>query len=491
MYITGGFTNPLNTDGSTIFLHKLLSNGDMSWEVTMGGPSLEEGQALATDSKGNVYMAGRFSNTVDFDPSINEVNVTSEGGQDIFVQKFNSDGGFLWVRTVGGTSVDQASGIAIDKDDNVYVTGSFERTVDFDPGMGTANLTAIGVEDMFVQKLDSDGNFVWAKQVGGSFVRGRSISTDADGAVYTTGFFRSFTDFDPGAGTFQLNSTGAFDDMFIHKLSADGDFVWAKQLTCSDSEGYGIQIDANNSIYATGFFKGTIDFDPSDKVQTAASNAGSDDIFIVKLNPCSPSAATETVASCGSYTSPSGKLFDASDTYQDTIANTSGCDSVITINLTITSIDTDVNIAGNVLTAATAGATYQWLDCDNGNQPITGETGQSFTATASGNYAVAITENACTDTSDCVNLVVTSVTDNLQAHPLKVFPNPTNGAVHVDFGTITHAAIEVYSIYGQLVFRNGKVSAKVYQFDLDVAAGVYFVKVATEGREMEFKLMKR
>ena len=148
------------------------------------------------------------------------------------------DGDFIWARAMGGSINDFGYSIAVDITGNVYTTGHFYGTADFDPGPGTFNLSA-AVEgappygsDIFVSKLDSDGNFIWAKRMGGSaeeWEEGNDIIVDVTGNVYITGVFYGTADFDPGPGTFNLTSAG-YRDTFVSKLDSAGDFVWAKRI---------------------------------------------------------------------------------------------------------------------------------------------------------------------------------------------------------------------------------------------------------------------
>ena len=106
---------------------------------------------------------------------------------------------FAWAKQLGGVGSENSYAIAVDANGNVYTTGYFWLTTDFDPGIGTYNLTSAGLYDIFVSKLDASGNFIWAKQIGGtSNDVGFSITVDANGNIYTTGYFRDTVDFDPG-----------------------------------------------------------------------------------------------------------------------------------------------------------------------------------------------------------------------------------------------------------------------------------------------------
>ena len=157
------------------------------------------------DSSGNVYTTGYFFFDVDFDPGAGSTELTSAGSNDVFVSKLDPLGNFVWAKRFGGPSSQVSFSIAVDDSGNVYTTGYFQGTADFDPGSGTSNLTSVGSEDVFVSKLNSVGNFVWAKSFGGI---GYSVAVDSSGNVYTTGYFAGTEDFDPGAGTSNILSLG-------------------------------------------------------------------------------------------------------------------------------------------------------------------------------------------------------------------------------------------------------------------------------------------
>jgi hypothetical protein len=246
-----------------IFISKLDATGNFVWAKAMGGANTDIGRSIATDAWGYVYTTGMFVNTVDFDPGAGTFNLTSAGIADIFVSKLDAAGNFVWAKAMGGTGFDIGYSIALDASGNVYTTGKFESTADFDPGVGTFNLTSAGVEDIFISKLDAAGNFVWAKSMGGtSYDHGYSIALDASGNVYTTGIFGDTIDFDPGVGTFNLTAAGQLD-IFISKLDAAGNFVWVKAMGGANTDiGRSITVDASGNVYTTGEFGGTVDFDP-------------------------------------------------------------------------------------------------------------------------------------------------------------------------------------------------------------------------------------
>ncbi|HYG18784.1 MAG TPA: SBBP repeat-containing protein, partial [Ohtaekwangia sp.] len=245
---------------------------------------------IAVDAAGNSYTTGSFNGTADFDPGAGVHNLTSAGSGDVFVCKLDKDGKFVWARAMGGTLYERPNNIATDAAGNVYTTGYFEGTADFDPGAGVFSFTA-AQKDVFISKLDTDGNFVWAKQFGGPFFyenQAYAIAVDPSGNVYTTGFFKNTTDFDPGPGVFNISHTTGGG--FVSKLDTDGNFVWAKAFTGEDggiATGNSLALDADGNIYTTGMFGKTIDFDPGAGVfnLTSTTNYVYSSTYISKLDP--------------------------------------------------------------------------------------------------------------------------------------------------------------------------------------------------------------
>lgn len=271
-----------------LFITTQINAQKFEWAKSAGGTSYDESYAIATDRNGNSYITGDFNGTVDFDPGAGIFNLTSAGSRDIFIQKLDASGNFVWAKRMGGSNYDKGNSIAVDDSGNVYTIGNFVSTVDFDPGTGTAYLSSTAGEpyntDIFIQKLNTAGNFVWAKSMGGgSDDQGWSITIDGLGNVYTTGTFRETADFNPGTVTFNLTSAGDVD-IFVSKLDALGNFVWAKRMGgISGDSGSFITVDDAGNIYTTGSFEDTVDFNPGTGITNIVS-AGFSDIFVQKLD---------------------------------------------------------------------------------------------------------------------------------------------------------------------------------------------------------------
>ena len=250
-----------------------------------GGINDDRGSSVAVDSSGNTYVAGDFTGAADFDPGVGTANLTSTGNSDAYVVKLNSSGTYVWARQFGGTGADHGSSVAVDSSGNTYVAGHFSGTADFDPGVGTANLTSTGNSDAYVVKLNSSGVYVWAKKFGGTdFDYGFSVAVDSSGNTYVAGYFRGTVDFDPGANTVELWSRGS-EDAFVVKLNSSGVYVWAKRFGGTGYDyGFSVAVDSSGNTYVAGHFSGTADFDPDDINFNNLTSNGSQDAFVVKLN---------------------------------------------------------------------------------------------------------------------------------------------------------------------------------------------------------------
>jgi hypothetical protein len=293
IYVTGAFTGTVDFDPGTgtdwhsmvggydAFLSKFNSSGGFTWARTWGDTGLDEGCGVTTDISGNVYVTGFFDGTVDFDPSSGEDKHTSNGNSDVFLSKFNSSGSFTWARTWGGsaTAYDYSFGVATDGLANVYVSGNYSGTCDFDPGLPEVKFTSNGSMDVFLSKFDPSGTFIWVKVWGagsGALDQGHRVAVDASDNVYVTGSFEGTVDFNPGTGSDPHISKGGYD-AFLSSFDSSGGFLWVKTWGAgSADEGYGVAVDGTANVYVTGYFTGTVDFDPGTGEDWHASNGGKD-----------------------------------------------------------------------------------------------------------------------------------------------------------------------------------------------------------------------
>lgn len=251
IYVTGYFSDTADFGTSTltsiggrdIFIARLDPEGDWLWAERAGGISNDYSFSITLDSLNNILITGRFYDTADF----GDIELTSDGGADLFVAKLDGDGNWLWVEQGGGEEFAEGISIVCDSNDNVLVSGSFIGTAEF----GDSIVISIDREDLFVAKLSSGGDWLWARRAGGLLVDiGHSLVTDADDNVYVTGEFQLAADF----GDIILESGSAYlSDAFVAKLNADGDWLWAEQATGSATVvSRAIAVNNDNNLVISG-----------------------------------------------------------------------------------------------------------------------------------------------------------------------------------------------------------------------------------------------
>ena len=319
-----------------VFVAMYDTNNSLVWATRMGGDLDDTGSKITIDGSGNVYVSGSFSGPSDFGST---TLVSTDGGRDGFVVKLNSTGTVQWANRWGAAGDDFSGGVGVDATGNVYTQGSsgttgnvaykvlkfsptgtavwtqsivtgttysipgdmtvdasgnvffcgyFKGLVDFDPGPKTKYVSSGPEYSGFVLKLTTDGKFGWVSPFVGQIVgsthgysSAQSVVLDGSGNVIVGGYYGGPVDFNPGSGTTLLSSTGR---AFITKLNSSGGLVWAKGLESnSDTWVNSLATDAAGSIYATGQFAGTVDFDPSAGI-SSRTTAGGWDAFVLKLD---------------------------------------------------------------------------------------------------------------------------------------------------------------------------------------------------------------
>lgn len=426
-----------------VYILKLDANGDFLWARSFGSSDDDYGYSIATDPSGNVYTTGKFEGTVDFDPGAGTTEFTSAGNDDIFIQKLDANGNLLWVHALGGVGNDRGLALTTDASGNVYTTGTYIGTIDFDPGVGVLDLSTGGsIFDIFIQKLDTDGNLIWAKVMGGSnWDFGHAIATDVNENVYTTGYFHLTVDFDPGVGTANLTSHGEAD-VFVQKLDANGDFVWAKSMGSSAGDSYGnaIGVDATGNVYTVGEFYGTTDFDPGVGSMNLTSS-GFSDIYYQKLD-ANGDFLWATKFGATSTDKASGIAVDA---------------------------------GGNICATGYFGSTVDF-DPGPGTTNLTAIGGDSeiFIQKFSGSSTVGL------------NDVTTE-------SAIQAYPNPTNRAIRINLdGFQNPTSLRIYNTNGKMVHTQNLASSGTIDLELPKAKGIYLLQViGVDGTARNIKVVKK
>ena len=219
-----------------------------------------------------------------------------------------------------------------------------------------------------------------------------------------------------------------------------------------------------------------------------ASNAGHVRVYTL----CENSTQTIVKTACNRYVSPSKKYtYTKTDTYYDTIPNATGCDSIITINLTIDSTDVSVTNSSPTLTANATGATYQWLDCNKNFTKINNAKSRTYVANSNGTYAVEVTQNGCIDTSLCINLSNVQILENTFGTSVKLFPNPTNDEVTIDLGKqYNEVSVIIRNALGQEVMKESFNNTNAFKLNIPGETGLYILELHATGHRALLRVLK-
>lgn len=514
VYTTGNFIGTIDFDPSVntfilsspssldIFISKFDSTGDFIWAKRIGGLGTDRGLSIATDLQNNIYIAGYFNGNVDFNPGLGVFNLSSVNNQNIFILKLNTLGEFLWAKQFSGMEFKNVSALRTDNSGNVYTTGGFKGIVDFDPGVGTFNLTSNHNNDIFISKLDTDGNFIWAKQMGGTNENfGNDISLDNFGNIYTTGTFTGTADFDPGTGVFNLTSNGS-SDIFISKLDSGGNFVWAKQIGGANFDrGFSLANTTNGNVYVTGAFRETVDFDPNSGVFNMTS-AGTDDIFVVNLDSLGNFVWAKRIGGSETEFATSIKI----DSYGSSIfgglffGNVDFDPGINVFNLDALSPSGDIYImkldsTGDFVWAHQIGGIK-----DKALNEIFLDNNDNLYATGFFRGLVDFDPSPGVFNLNSMNVAAYFIykqinfsvgLKNEYFSDTRIFPNPTSGNLTLMFNqTHNNIQIIVRNILGQPVQIQKYMSVKEIPIVLEGASGIYLVEISNNYGKEVFKVVK-
>lgn len=499
------------------YLIKLDENGDYVWAKYFLSDIDCQGLSLKLDRQQNIIVGGQYIGTANFDPGKTNYSLTTTKQQAYFL-KLNKDGNFLWAKSLEGgrharVYFNCAFDVEVDENGNVYATGKFRDTTDFDPGINKQNLISRGEEDIFILKLNKNGDFVWVKQLGGiANDMGLAISVTDDGKIYasnTLGLTNNPMDIDPNTGIFNV-VTPLMGSMHhgIVILDTAGSFIWGGIVApvSNDLNAYSmatIRHDAEGNIYLGSYYRGinmiapgTLDFDPGPD-SLGVNYAGVYDMFLTRLSRCIQSEDTQVVQACNSYIFR-GHTYTQSGIYTtDTVYLTAGlCDSSFILDLTIANIpDTSIAYSSHKLTSLATNCNYQWVDCDNGYTPVRGATNSDFTPANDGNYAVIVTGSlGCADTSYCYY-----VTSNLGVQELgttnivRIYPNPVQNLLTIQAKkSLQNGSVRIMSAAGQIMSQQTNLIGNRFQLDISsIAPGIYIVEIQEESQIVKAKLIKQ
>ncbi len=514
VYTVGSFQNTIDFDPGPdtmtlsavgfydIFIQKFDADGNFLWAKSCGGNQYNVGNSIAVDAVGNVYTTGYFQSTIDLDPGPDEVNVTAVGGSDIFVLKLDTEGNFLWAKTFGGIGTDVGNALVVDAAANVYITGFFRNTVDFDPGINDTRLSAVGGSDIFVLKLDAKGDFFWAKSYGGNGADvGYSIVIDAARNVYTSGSFADKVDFDPGTTVMDITAVG-LNDVFVQKLDAFGNFVWAKSFGGNRYDyGHSIALDAARNVYTTGYFQDTVDFDPGPDSMILVA-VGNSDVYIQKLdangnflwaksfggNGGDEGYSIDVDAVCNIYTIGSFATTTDFDPGPNTMNLTSAGNSDIFIQ--------KLDAYGNFVWASSFGGNsfdvgYSISVDAKGYVYSTGFFEKTVDFDPEATMASKISEGEDDIFVLKMKQTMTGLSDFGNSIDISLYPNPSNGFIHISLKeNAGDATITITDVQGKIIHSEEISAATASSIDIQAPDGVYFVNIKTSKGQTISKFIK-
>jgi len=285
-------TKTLTTDGPgwDIFVAKYSPDGSLAWVTRAGSfPDEDIPRGITTLSDDSTVITGYFRATAYFGTGeSNQTTLTTAGGTDIFIARYNTNGTLAWAKRAGGSSSDDSHGVAALSDNSMVLAGYFQGTATFGPGEANQTiLTSSGAPyDIFIAKYNQNGTLAWAKQAGGTSAEYcMGITSLSDNSFVITGYFSGSTVFGPGeANETTLNSPGNYN-IFVARYNPNGTLAWAKQAGGTfDDVSEAIASLSDNTTVATGYIVGSATFGEGEPNQTILGSPGANSIFIAHYN---------------------------------------------------------------------------------------------------------------------------------------------------------------------------------------------------------------
>ncbi len=488
------------------FILKLNSSGAFIWVKSMDLIPLTL-ESMEVDDNGNIYMAGAYTAAADANPGAGTSMIYPEGGLDMYILKFDSAGEFEWVESIGGVGSDYATSMVFDANEDLLLTGYYSDSVNFNPGHETGQWLYSNGPSLFILKLAANGDFEWVKSTEGPGIStGLGIGTNNFEEYYIRGWLDGTEDFDFGLGTYNLTTGAGLKCEILMKIDAQGNLLWVKKMMES-SNLFGLSdfdFDQFGNLYLAGSFDVVATFNPEISPVVLPATTGMD-VFLMKVNsvgdfiwvkglygPISQECRTLILDDLGDIYY-SGSFVSTVDfnlemgTHYMTSNNVSH--DIFISRLSQCMVDDGVTIAGSTITANSIGISYQWIDCSN-NSIIQNATSQSFSPSQNGTYAVQIDMGNCTGTSICTTINNVGLEENTDGNSLTIFPNPSNGIVHMDLSSfLKEITVNVYTMQGQSVFEKIAIQPGIFSFELDVEAGYYLVELVSKDKRYFSKLI--
>ncbi|NQT77711.1 MAG: T9SS type A sorting domain-containing protein [Bacteroidetes bacterium] len=451
-----------------IYISKYDKSGNFIWAKDYGGKEYDRPLCIMHNN-GHLYTVGFFSDTISFE----ETTLIAKGECDIFITDHDTEGNLNWVKQFGGAGSDQGYSITTDNDNFLYLSGIFQNTVIFD----NTSLTSNGDYDIFLAKLDNEGNVLWINQGGGAEADlGLSVTSDNFNNIYLTGNFKDSAVFNDTV----LISSG-FQDIFIAKYNSSGDLLWIRKAGGEwGALGSSIIADENEDIYLTGIFGGTAFFNSD----TIVSN-GEFDIYIAKYNRIG-----ELLWITGFGSSAMDRSYCiVGDNNSIYVTCYFQGDALIGDSLLLDSKSHILQLSnGGIIQDIIEVGNYYTNTCviDNNNDIYA--TGSFMNTTIFGDTSLTST-NMGTDIFICKIIYENSSHINYYTFEsdIKIFPNPAHSEIMISGINGSIEEVNIYNRLGQRIIHQRGTSNK-----LDVSnliPGMYVIEVVIENMRIKEKLI--
>ncbi|MBL4703963.1 MAG: T9SS type A sorting domain-containing protein [Flavobacteriales bacterium] len=289
-------------------------------------------------------------------------------------------------------------------------------------------------------------------------------------------------------GTNTYNTTGIYTDVLTSAFTGcDSTVITDLTILAPITGTQTLTVcDGNSVVVGTSTYNTTGIY-----TDVLTSSAGCDSTVITDLTMMLAVSSTQTLNECAGFSITVGTSnYNSTGIYTDVLTSAQGCDSTVTTDLTINSIDNTTATTGNTITANLTGASYVWLDCDNGNSAIAGETNQSYSPALNGNYAVIVDNGACSDTSACVLITSVGITE-MNTVKFNLFPNPAINVLHVQVSDgLTGYKINVFNVFGQQVYATTVETSLTSVNISSLANGIYMVEITNEKSSLRNRFIK-
>lgn len=448
----GTSTFTMNSQNGKVFVNVLSSNGTFvnAWQLNLAGGAVND---VNVDNFGNIHLTGQFSNPSDFDPGPGTSTLSMSGPYDAFVSKYSAAGTLIWAKALNGPIAEIGYRLRVNSSAEVFVSGSFQGTLDLNPGSGSYNIVspvAPPYVDSYMVKLDPNGIFLWGKQFtgpGGETIN--QLVLDQSGNVFATGGVTNGSDLDPGPGTFTISALA--QNPYILKLAP-----------CQAPTSPSINVSPVSACGPAGF---TLSCSPTTSVTWRSQ--------LMSNTYISTTAVLATsVLPIGTYTFYAAASNSCAESFPPSQVQV----SVFPIpNITLVSSKDTFCLGEPVTLTGSGGVNYAMGNTFFTNTlvvwPLPGAT---FTINGGDS-------NGCTSTASVAlkfDLCTAIANSELTIRPLVVWPNPATTKFNVTYSNLF--AIKLYNSALQMIYCQDNIHDASALVDLSLTPGIYYLQVQGE-----------